>query len=83
MKLFLEALYDGFKHVDSISDPERLKDLRGQDIQIDTDGLWVFEFGEHKEYSFEVQPLPEDGQYRIVLYKNGVVLTEPLRMKAI
>jgi len=78
MKAFSEALADGFTHILEISDPELLKTLRDEGIQIDTEGYWSFSFGENKEYELCVEPLAEDGNFRMCLYKNRVLLTEPL-----
>lgn len=82
-KPFEEALSDGFRHIKTINDPERLKRLREDGVLIDSDGLHVFEFGDKHEYSLEIQPISSEGIYRIVLYKNKIVITEPLHVKAL
>jgi len=78
MKPFEESLADGFAHITEISDPETLKQLRSEGILIDTEGLYVFSFGDNKEYDLRVEPYGEEGQYLIALYKNGVLLNNKL-----
>ncbi len=78
MKPFIEALRDGFNHVTEISDPEQIAVLRGEGIRIDEEGLYVFSFGEKKEYDLRIEPYGEEGHYLVALYKNGVLLNNKL-----
>jgi hypothetical protein len=78
MKPFLEVLQDGFQHITEISDPEVLKQLREDGILIDSEGLYVFSFGDSKEYDLRVEPYGEEGHYLIALYKNGVLLNNKI-----
>ena len=78
MKGFVEALSDGYKHIRDITDPHFLKKLREEQIKVDEEGLWEFTFGDHKEYDLRVEPIGEEGQYQIALYKNGILLTQKL-----
>jgi len=75
-KPFEEALIDGFKLIKHLSDPEQIKKLRDEGILIDSEGIYVFEFGDHKEYSLNIEPITEG--YLVSLYKNRIRLTEPL-----
>lgn len=75
-KLFDEALTDGFKLITHLSDPEQIKHLRDEGILVDSIGVYIFEFGEHKEYSLNIEPITKG--YLVSLYKNRIRLTEPL-----
>lgn len=82
MKQFQEALSDGFKHITQISDPAFLNKLRHEGVLVDEEGIYSFSFGDSFEYSLQIEPLKDEEEYRIVLYKNRIPLTEPLVMKA-
>lgn len=83
VKPFQEALTDGFKHITTLTDPDLIKKLRSEGILIDTLGIYSFEFGDHKEYTLNVEPIAEIGTYRIILRKNQVALTESLYVKSL
>lgn len=78
-KPFQEALTDGFKHLTQISDPDEVRRLREEGILVDSEGVYVFSFGEHHEYSLSIEPITEG--YLVSLYKNKVRLTEPLPVR--
>ena len=82
MKQFTEALSDGFTHITQISDPAFLKKLRSENVLVDSEGIYSFSFGDNHEYALNVEPLQEENEYRIILYKNRVPLTEPLIVSA-
>lgn len=79
-KPFSEALSDGFKKITNISDPELINRLRSEGILCDTEGIYSFTFGDHHEFSLQIEPIAEEG-YLVSLYKNGIRLTEPLPIK--
>ena len=76
MKLFPEAVKDGFTHVTTISDPETVKKMRSEGILVDDEGYYFFDFGDNKEYELRIEPILDAGKYQVALYKNGVLLTE-------
>jgi len=78
MKQFQEALSDGFTHITQISDPAFLNKLRADGVLVDEEGIYSFSFGDNHEYSLNVEPLKDENEYRIILYKNRIPLTEPL-----
>lgn len=78
-KLFLEALKDGFKHLTNITNPELVKQLRNEGVLVDSEGIYVFTFGDSHEFMLAVEPIGEG--YLISLYKNHVRITEPLPVK--
>ena len=78
-KTFNEALTDGFKHVTQLSDPVQIKKLRDEGILIDSEGIFVFEFGDNHEYSLSLEPIAEG--FLVSLYKNRIRLTEALPIK--
>lgn len=78
IKPFFEALTDGFTHITQISDHEFLQYLRSEGVAVDDEGIWQYSFGEHKEYDFILEPLEEEGEYLIALYKNHVLLIPKL-----
>lgn len=80
-KPFHEALADGFKLVTQLNDPDEIKKLREEGVLVDSIGIYVFEFGEHKEYSLQMEPINEG--FLVSLYKNGIRLTEPLPIQPI
>jgi len=82
VKTFTEALQDGFQHITSITDKPTLDTLRSEGIRIDDEGYYSFGFGHNNEYELCIEPIGEEKTYRVVLYKNRVLLTEPLLMKA-
>ncbi len=77
-KPFYEALRDSFTHITQVSDPVALAKMREDGILIDTEGYYVFSFGEHKEYELRVEPIGEEQHYAISLYKNAVLLVHKL-----
>lgn len=80
MKSFPIALHDSFTHIAQITDPETLKQLRSEGVRCDDEGYYTFTFGDHKEYEWAVEPIGEEGQYQMVLYKNRVPLCEKLQI---
>lgn len=78
MKDFSESLKDGFSHITDITDIQAVKKFREEGIRIDDEGYYSFAFGEHKEYELCIEPIGEDGQYQIALFKNRILLTEKL-----
>ena len=77
MKSFIEALNDGFVHITELTDSKHIEQLRSDGVLVDTDGYWVFSFGEHKEFELCIEPLAEN-RYYVSLYKNRVLITEKL-----
>ncbi len=77
-KSFQEALIDGFEHVTHVNDLESLKDLREEGVRVDDEGYYSFSFGEHKEYELCIEPLSEDNQFQIAIYKNRIPLNVKL-----
>lgn len=82
-KAFDKALRDGFQHITDISDPEQLGKLRREGIQVDQEGYWSFTFGERGEFELCLEPILDEGMYYVALYKNRVLLTEKLPIKAL
>lgn len=80
MKDFHSALIDGFLHITEITDPERLKRMREEGILVDSEGYYVFTFGDSKEYDLSIEPIGEEHEWLVALYKNGVLLTEKLHV---
>jgi hypothetical protein len=80
IKKFEEALKDGFVHITEITDKETLDKLRAENIRIDEEGYYSFSFGDHKEFELCVEPIGDDGNYAIALYKNRVLLTQKLNV---
>lgn len=78
MKPFGEVLADGFQHITEISDPDTLRQLREEGILIDTEGLYVFSFGDSKEFDLRVEPYGEEGHYFVAIYRNGVLINNKL-----
>ncbi len=77
-KAFQDALRDGYNHLTESTDQERIKQLRDEGVLVDDEGYHVFSFGPEHQYELTIEPLSEDGQYQIALYKNGITLTEKL-----
>lgn len=82
IKNFVASLKDGFANLRNIP-RERLENYRAEGIRVDDEGIHCFSFGEHKEYEQCLEPFGEEGEYLVALYKNGILLTEKLHMKAI
>jgi hypothetical protein len=80
MKPFAEALRDGFHHVREITDPIFLRSLRSEGIRVDDEGYYSFSFGDKKEYELRVEPIGEEGEYQVALYKNNVLMNEKLHI---
>lgn len=78
MKAFDEALKDGYEHITSISDPEQLRKLRQEGIQIDDAGYHSYFFGDNKEFELRLEPIIKENRWLVSLYKNNVLLTEKL-----
>ncbi len=83
MKGFEEALKDGFVHVTEITDPELLRSLRADGVQIDAEGYHSFYFGDKKEFELRFEPILEDGMYYVALYLRNVLLTEKIPVRAL
>lgn len=82
-KGFIEALKDGFQHITDITDPEQLKTLRADGIQVDAEGYWTYLFGDNKEFELRFEPILGEGMYYVSLYKNRVLLTEKIAVKGL
>lgn len=80
MKPFYEALKDGYQHIREITDPRFLGKLRQEGIRVDDEGYYTFPFGDKKEYELRVEPIGEDGEYQVALYKNGILMNEKLHL---
>lgn len=78
VKKFSEALRDGYNHIREITDPVFLRKMREEGIRIDDEGYYTYSFGEAKEYELRIEPVGNEGQYQIALYKLDVLLTEKL-----
>jgi len=83
IKDFPEALKDGFQHILSISDPAQVRKMRDEGILVDGEGYWSFSFGEKGEYELCIEPILEEGMFYVSLYKQRVLLTERLPVKAL
>lgn len=82
-KDFYEALSDGFSHITSITDKQTLDTLRSEGIRIDDEGYYSYGFGQNNsEYELCIEPIHEEGVYLVALYKNRVLLTEKLLIRA-
>lgn len=77
MKRFVEVLHDGFTHEANITDPELIATLRHEGVTIDQDGIYIFSFGDHKEFQLTIEPLASDNHYQVGLYKDHV----PINLK--
>lgn len=78
LKPFYEALSDGFTHITEISDREFRDYLRSEGVVVDDEGIWQYAFGDHKEFDLIIEPLEEEGEYQVALYKNHVLLIPKL-----
>lgn len=83
MKSFKEALIDGFRHIKSITDREELAHMRSEGIQVDQEGYYSFIFGDNKEYELRIEPILDENQYCVSLYKRGILLTQKLPVKGL
>lgn len=77
-KPFDEALKDSFNHVTQINDPETVAQLRAQGVLVDSEGYHALTFGDHNEYELAIEPIADEGNYQIAIYKNRVPLAEKL-----
>jgi hypothetical protein len=77
-KDFHEVLKDGFQRITDITDPELLSELRDDGVQVDSEGYYSFCFGERKEYEICVEPLPQENQYFVAVYKNRILINHKL-----
>jgi hypothetical protein len=78
LKPFEEALKDGFLNIKDIPDKEFRDFLREEGVAVDDVGIWQYIFGEHKEFELTVEPLEEENEYLIGLYRNKILLIPKL-----
>lgn len=76
MKDFAESLRDGFTHITHLTDPVQITLLREEGILVDSEGYFSFSFGEHKEFELCFEPVGDEGEYLVALYKNRILLTQ-------
>lgn len=81
-KTFFESLVDGFEHLRNFP-REKLKQYRQEGIPVDSEGVYRFSFGEHKEFEVVLEPFGAENEYLVAIYKSGILLTEKLHMKAV
>ena len=83
MKGFREAVRDGYKRLKTIYDPLILKQYKEEGVQMEYEDIYSFTFGDQKEYEQRIEPIGEEGQYQIALYKNGILINHKLIVKGI
>lgn len=80
MLSFTQSLLKGFKYVPTEKERSFLF-LDSDGMRIIPEGYFSFKFGESKEFEIAFEPLIEENQWYVALYKDGELMTEKVVIK--